>query len=789
MTGYTIWSFHGDDISSNTTVTENVTVDEEDEDIVNMHDILQDAFPGQTFEGVGVGTTSGHTDEIRDDSQKLHRLMQEAEKALYPECNEFTKLSFTVALYHIKCLCNWSDKSFSMLLDLLKKALPQGNTLPNSLYEAKKMVKDLGLSYNKIDACPNDCMLYWKDASNEKSCRICGASRYESKSKVPEKTLRHFPLIPRVQRLYRSSVTSSDMRWHKDGRIDDGKIRHPADAEAWKDFDRQHPTFSADPRNVRLGIASDGFNPFNMKNSYSMWPVVVVPYNLPPWKCMKQTSFMLTLLIPGPNQPGNDIDVYLQPLIDELKLLWDGVDTYDALKKESFRLRACLLWTINDFPAYANLSGWSTKGALACPCCNKDTMSTWLKHSRKHCYLGHRRFLKANHQFRLDKRGFNGSVEFGLEPQPLSGTALLAQMEGVKFPTFGKEPKKDNANKRKRVVGRNELPFNWKKRSLFFELPYWKDNLLCHNLDVMHIEKNVCDNIIDTLLELKGRSKDKLEARLDLKDMNIRPSLHPQRIEGSSKVIVPPASHTMSKVEKEQFCKALEGLKVPDGYSGNISRYVKVTERDISGMKSHDCHVLMQQLLPLAIRVHPMNNVKLVLLSVCGFFRCLCAKIATKDDLNQLKANIVETLCNLERIFPPTFFDVMVHLLVHLPREVLLGGPVHYRWMYPFERFNKTLKDYKRNNRHVEGSIAEGYIANECLTFCSAHIKVLETRLTRPNRNVDNENLQMEQQHWIFSCKGRPLGAATMVQLDWKNIQQAHRYVLLHYEPIDKYRK
>ncbi|XP_043699968.1 uncharacterized protein LOC122650634 [Telopea speciosissima] len=235
MTGYTIWSFHGDDISSNTTVTENVTVDEEDEDIVNMHDILQDAFPGQTFEGVGVGTTSGHTEEIRDDSQKLHRLMQEAEKALYPKCNKFINRHSCCIISH-KVPMQWSDKSFSMLLDLLKKALPQGNTLPNSLYEAKKMVKDLGLSYNKIDACPNDCMLYWKDASNEKSYRICGASRYESKSKVPEKTLRHFPLIPRVQRLYRSSVTSSDMRWHKDGRIDDGKIRHPADAEAWKDL-------------------------------------------------------------------------------------------------------------------------------------------------------------------------------------------------------------------------------------------------------------------------------------------------------------------------------------------------------------------------------------------------------------------------------------------------------------------------------------------------------------------------------------------------------------------------
>ena len=71
---------------------------------------------------------------------------------------------------------------------------------------------------------------------------------------------------------------------------------------------------------------------------------------------------MLSLLIPGPKAPGNDIDVYLDPLIDELQELWDvGVETYDSYTTCNFKLRAALLWTINDFPAYANLSGWSTK--------------------------------------------------------------------------------------------------------------------------------------------------------------------------------------------------------------------------------------------------------------------------------------------------------------------------------------------------------------------------------------------------------------------------------------------
>lgn len=84
---------------------------------------------------------------------------------------------------------------------------------------------------------------------------------------------------------------------------------------------------------------------------------------------------MMTLLISGPKSLGNDIDVYLQPMIEELKELWDGVDIYDAHSKSNFMMRTAIMWTINDFPAYENLSGWSTKGKLACPYCHKDTIN------------------------------------------------------------------------------------------------------------------------------------------------------------------------------------------------------------------------------------------------------------------------------------------------------------------------------------------------------------------------------------------------------------------------------
>ena len=93
---------------------------------------------------------------------------------------------------------------------------------------------------------------------------------------------------------------------------DNDFMRHPVDGKAWQEFDKRHPQFAGDVRNVRLGLAADGFNPFgNMSLSYSMWPVVRTIYNLPPWICMKAEYLMLSLLIPGPQSPRKDMDVFL----------------------------------------------------------------------------------------------------------------------------------------------------------------------------------------------------------------------------------------------------------------------------------------------------------------------------------------------------------------------------------------------------------------------------------------------------------------------------------------------
>lgn len=203
----------------------------------------------------------------------------------------------------------------------------------------------------------------------------------------------------------------------------------------------KHPEFATDARHVRLGLCTDGFTPFGYSAApYSCWPIFITPYNLPPAMCMKASYLFLTLIIPGPNSPGKSIDVYLRPLIDELKMLWnDGVLTYDTHNKQNFMMKAALLWTINDFPAYGMLSGWSTHGKMACPYCMEHTKAFTLKHGRKPSWFDcHRQFLSPNHPFRKSRDAFQrNTVEYSSPPPRLDGKEILSRLSSFKQITFG----------------------------------------------------------------------------------------------------------------------------------------------------------------------------------------------------------------------------------------------------------------------------------------------------------------------------------------------------------------
>ncbi|KAG1362425.1 hypothetical protein COCNU_10G006440 [Cocos nucifera] len=389
---------------------------------------------------------------------------------------------------------------------------------------------------------------------------------------------------------------------------------------------------------------------------------------------MKQEYFILSLLIPDPKSLENDIDVFLQSLIEELIELWKvGVETYDASTKTTFQMHATIMWTINDFPAYGNLSGWCTYGRYACPPCNVDTHSRRLIHGKKFCYMSHRRFLDSTHKYRHDAKSFDGSKELGHKPLARSGSDLLDQLKEIRF-GFGKMSKPADGVRKG----------TWGKRSIFFELPYWEHHLIKHNLDPMHIETNVCGNLVHALLNVDKKSKDNLGARCDLQEMKIRPELWAEK-RGSKRTYLPPACFTMSPYEKNLFYEVLENVKFSEGYASNVSHCIHKNHK-FFGLKSHDYHVLMQQLIPLAVRGTLPDKVSSVLIEFCSFFQGLYGKSLKVDELELFEEKIALILYEMEKKISPSFFTIMVHLVIYLASEAKIAGHVFYRWMYLIER-------------------------------------------------------------------------------------------------------
>ncbi|XP_048599722.1 uncharacterized protein LOC125579871 [Brassica napus] len=494
---------------------------------------------------------------------------------------------------------------------------------------------------------------------------------------------------------------------------------------------------------------------------------------------MKKENIMLSLLIPGPHQPGNSIDMYLEPLIEDLNSLWSiGEVTYDALTRSNFTLKAMLLWTISDFPAYGNLAGCKVKGKMGCPLCGKNTYSKWLKFSRKHVYMGHRKGLPPSHSFRGKKKWFDGKAEQGRRGRILTGHDISQNLRnfhndfgnfkrsaskrkrvqcsadvGSDYEVIPSESEEDEEEEEEVLVDEDELS-RWKKRSIFFKLPYWEELPVRHNLDVMHEERNVAASLVSTLLHC-GKSKDGLVARKDLEDMGIGPELHP-KIQGK-RTYLPPAPWSLSKIEKKIFCRRLFDFKGPDGYCSNISRGVSLDDCKVSGLKSHDYHVLIKQLLSIALKGLLPKGPRLAIFRLCTFFNLLCQRVIDREKLLVMEAEIFETLCLFERFFPPSLFDIMLHLTVHLGREARLGGPVHFRWVYPFERYMKVLKDFKRNPARPEGCIAESYLAEECIRFCSEFLKKTTNVQEKVDRNMEYENNSI--------LEGRPISSGTTFTL------------------------
>ncbi|KAI5313041.1 hypothetical protein L3X38_042215 [Prunus dulcis] len=180
------------------------------------------------------------------------------------------------------------------------------------------------------------------------------------------------------------------------------------------------------------------------------------------------------------------------------------------------------------------------------------------------------------------------------------------------------------------------------------------EQLNCLDFAPFEKTKNVFDTLVGTILDIEGKTKDTIKARLDLERMGIRRGLWMNR--HSDKARRDLAFFSMKPNDKKEFLKFVSSVKFPDGYASNIAH-------------------------------------------------CLCH-------------DIVQVLWKFEMIFPPAFFTSMMHVMVHLPEEALLAGPVNYRWMSPIERLLGELKKSVRNKAKPEGSIIEAWVQYESLTFC-----------------------------------------------------------------------
>jgi len=271
------------------------------------------------------------------------------------------------------------------------------------------------------------------------------------------------------------------------------------------------------------------------------------------------------------------------------------------------------------------------------------------------------------------------------------------------------------------------------------------------------------------------KTKDGLNARLDLIEMNIRGNLAP--IEMGKRTYCPQPVTPCQKYQKVSFCQCLKGVKVSQGHSSNVKSLLSMQDLKLIGLKSYDCHILMQQLLPITIRGILPENVRHTITCLCSFFSSICCKVIDPLELYELQDEIVVILCELEMFFRPSYFDIMVHLVVHLVREVILCGPVYLRWIYPIERYMKILKGYVKNHYRAEGSMIERYIAEESIEFCSEYMSKANSIGLPAN--------SWHHRHSTSKC----LRGVNIVSESRLEVLQAHLYILNNTDVVIPYIK
>jgi hypothetical protein len=163
------------------------------------------------------------------------------------------------------------------------------------------------------------------------------------------------------------------------------------------------------------------------------------------------------------------------------------------------------------------------------------------------------------------------------------------------------------------------------------------------------------------------------------------------------------------------MCVWLKNLKVPSRFCSSIQSIVSMKDLTVTNYNSNDCYVMLTTFLPIAIRaINPMF-LKMAITKLCYFFNMISQKIIACDELASLQEFIVETISQFEMSFPPSFFDIIVHLVVHLVPQIDALGPMYLHEMWMYERFMSILNGYVSTHAHPKASMVEGYYTKETI--------------------------------------------------------------------------
>jgi hypothetical protein len=262
----------------------------------------------------------------------------------------------------------------------------------------------------------------------------------------------------------------------------------------------------------------------------------------------------------------------------------------------------------------------------------------------------------------------------------------------------------------------------------------------------MHCEMNLAKNFLKTIT---GK-KDTVKVRRDLQRRGIQKHLwltaNPRR---GRKMLKPTAPYVLTDAEFEVFANTIESLKTPIRYSSAFGKHIR--KRNFGILKSHDYHVLMQQLMPLALRGLLKPGPRMAVMRMRKVFCRICTKVYDPAEFQSLEADVAESMVLLEMEFPPSCLDIRPHLPYYLVQELDMCGPVATRWMYPVERYIKTLKSYIRNTARPEATMAEGYVKEECIGFITKYLE----RFDAVHRRVWNAKEEYGDAEEVLEGAGR----------------------------------